>query len=1261
MATIQNERDLALANGTRVTTPLLGLSLSTALFTQPKNNAAVTPTSGTITAVATNLGSTPTYTWEYSVNRNPTTWTTMPSGYVSTNVVTLSSANFVALLNPTSSTSLKVRCIADGGIKGSAITTVDIAYTVEANDPYTIDISRIFAVINASSDGTVASYAGTDTTISAKLGNTSLNYGASGANTFSVASTVSPGGSITLGSISNNATQFIMANISSMPLSTDTGTIIFTITIRDGNGVTAYVADRTYTISKAKVGDIADGSITIAKFAAGIRPPEIFATLPTTGNVQGRMVFLTTDNKLYRYTGSAWTLEVDGVDLKNNSVVFGKVAAAAIGVSELAAGAVRAQHVLISPKSLVTDPSFESGVSGWGGFVRRLPFTNPAVPNGCPVPYATEFNTRDCLFSVPIPVVTGEQYKISILVNKGAGTGNLGIVAKQYDAALSFVGGDAESTSTAGWQRITKTIIIVTNAVSLYFGPWADRPTYTGEAWYADLSIEKVNDASLIVDGTVTATKMAVGTITAGSAIIADAAITNAKIVDVTASKITTGSLQVGNTLSSANYLAGALGWMISGNGAAEFDAAIIRGQLVASQINANGLTIRKPDGTIVLDASGGSAGLAWTYVNGRPSDESIKNNLIDVAWWKRDATIPWLQNGEYNRIISIGLSGADINIAGPKGNNELVWYCQETTGDSNSGGGWNGPAIALNANRTYRFAIPIRNTGGSDGTMYWGTGGVSDLNTSTPNSNPYFAIENKNNMNTDRWYLFVGYVFPAGSTGNTNDSSGIWDCKTGLKIASGTNYCFTSGGGDTQNITQRAYQFYTSISNTAVFGIPFINVVDGTEPSLREYFEQTALLNQTITVSGGVLSNIGTSGVQVDNTYQVVGQNLIPNSDQQSAMTWTQGIQAGDTTLDVNIQWSSNIFSTSYTLYGITTKNLVAHQSNIGSGDDTTPAVDFYPMGSWGRDYGIPVVEGNKYCFSYYAQAHRSNVGGGISWFDNAGNLITTTGLTVTAGSEGSADNLISYVRLFAIASVPSGAVVACPYIRKYNTKAGHTESWIWMAAPQFERVSINQEGPSPYAPGPALSTRQLGYSGDLNATLGANWNSNITGQPSDSIIRNDNIGLTVNADGTVSASGGPSTAGGVTPVGIGAIKTDASNAPNSVKNSAISFTVNPDGSISPSGGPTVTGAPSIASISGAGAFATLNAITSTNVGVYINAAAIDYSRIGVLQAGNLSVTALTNTINGGVTSLGRIEITTKRMEVIDDAGQWRVRLGEL
>ena len=51
---------------------------------------------------------------------------------------------------------------------------------------------------------------------------------------------------------------------------------------------------------------IADGTIAGTKFASGIKPVEVLSSLPSAGT-QGRTVFLTSDNKLYRDTGSAWT------------------------------------------------------------------------------------------------------------------------------------------------------------------------------------------------------------------------------------------------------------------------------------------------------------------------------------------------------------------------------------------------------------------------------------------------------------------------------------------------------------------------------------------------------------------------------------------------------------------------------------------------------------------------------------------------------------------------------------------------------------------------------------------------------------------------------------------------------------------------------------------------------------------------------------------------------------------------------------------
>lgn len=61
---------------------------------------------------------------------------------------------------------------------------------------------------------------------------------------------------------------------------------------------------------------ITSGSVDLASFAAGIEPVAIESSLPNPSGYTGaKIVFLTTDNKLYRYTGSAWTTSILASDL----------------------------------------------------------------------------------------------------------------------------------------------------------------------------------------------------------------------------------------------------------------------------------------------------------------------------------------------------------------------------------------------------------------------------------------------------------------------------------------------------------------------------------------------------------------------------------------------------------------------------------------------------------------------------------------------------------------------------------------------------------------------------------------------------------------------------------------------------------------------------------------------------------------------------------------------------------------------------------
>lgn len=96
------------------------------------------------------------------------------------------------------------------------------------------------------------------------------------------------------------------------------------------------------------------GTLNADLFSSDLRPIERVSSLPTTGLAQGRVVMLTTDNKLYRYTGSAWTAAVPATDLTgqitgtqitDNAITTSKIAANAVEAGQISAGAVTAAKI----------------------------------------------------------------------------------------------------------------------------------------------------------------------------------------------------------------------------------------------------------------------------------------------------------------------------------------------------------------------------------------------------------------------------------------------------------------------------------------------------------------------------------------------------------------------------------------------------------------------------------------------------------------------------------------------------------------------------------------------------------------------------------------------------------------------------------------------------------------------------------------------------------------------------------------------------
>lgn len=329
------------------------------------------------------------------------------------------------------------------------------------------------------------------------------------------------------------------------------------------------------------------GQLLIGQFASTIRPVEVVATLPATGNFAGRMVFLTTDNKLYRHTGSpagaaGFTLAVDGADIVANSIVAGKIAAGAISATELAANAVVASKVLVSdfnniyPDFDFEDPDFYSTTSGGvydfpgvagpeavGKRALRLE-ANAAVRNAFSDWFVIEPSAEFRVSGAARQAVAESASTITLAIDLATVDGS-GVIT--FTRRVNVV----VQTNSAAW--LSAAVDVVTTATEKRARLAAIRSAGgANNAQVSPLRIQRRANGNLIVDGSITANKIVAGTIT-GGLLAASAIITNsAQINDalITNSKIT-GAIQ------SASFVAGSAGWRADKAGTIECEDIIIR------------------------------------------------------------------------------------------------------------------------------------------------------------------------------------------------------------------------------------------------------------------------------------------------------------------------------------------------------------------------------------------------------------------------------------------------------------------------------------------------------------------------------------------------------------------------------------------------------------------------------------------------------------------------------------------------------------
>ena len=339
----------------------------------------------------------------------------------------------------------------------------------------------------------------------------------------------------------------------------------------------------------------ADASISTASFAANIRPVEILAALPATANFEGRMVFLTVDDKLYRHLGTptgaaGFTRAVDGADLVANSVTAGVIAAGAIGTTQLAAQAIVASKVVISDFTNLY-PDFD--------------FEDPdmlGTSNGAAISFASTSNllygkryaniAADAAIrrfeTLWFPIEPDTEYKVSAgaflaTATAGSGTATIAIETGSVDGAglIASLGLTTivSRTDVTGTTPVAITLMAASNAKRARF-VFTRAAGGTAIARTGAFKFQKKGSGDLFVDGTLTGAKIVAQTITGGllatSGIITNSAQINNALIN---NAHITGAIQ------SDNYVNGVAGWQINKNGNAQFRNLIVRDSLVVGSV----------------------------------------------------------------------------------------------------------------------------------------------------------------------------------------------------------------------------------------------------------------------------------------------------------------------------------------------------------------------------------------------------------------------------------------------------------------------------------------------------------------------------------------------------------------------------------------------------------------------------------------------------------------------------------------------------
>lgn len=407
--------------------------------------------------------------------------------------------------------------------------------------------SGTIATANLAAGSVTASQIAAGTIVASNIASgtiTATQLAANSVTTTQIAAGTIQASDIASGTITSTQIAASTIQASNIAASTITGGLIAAGTITGSNMVAGTVTASQIAASTITAANIQAGTITTSQIAAGtIQASNIAANTITASQIAANTI---TAAQIAAST-------ITATQIQTGTITAGLIAAGAIGATQIAAGAITTAALTVTDwTNLVYNPGFENGAVSWylgSSSAVSATYANSgtsslAIPTGQGLGVAASNGNQ-------IPAQAGQSYQFqcwayipSALSSGGVYCRVLGLNGSGAQVQTVTSNSIGVGSTTGVWTLLSGTITLSSGlGIQSITFQIVDNSSVGTTVYVDDCSLRRMGDASLIVDGSITAAQIAAGAITAsmittGTLNAADVTVTN-----LNADSITTGTL----------------------------------------------------------------------------------------------------------------------------------------------------------------------------------------------------------------------------------------------------------------------------------------------------------------------------------------------------------------------------------------------------------------------------------------------------------------------------------------------------------------------------------------------------------------------------------------------------------------------------------------------------------------------------------------------------------------------------------------------